>query len=140
MDIFSFWEISFFPRSNQVQLGKNSIYHTREGYPWPSIWTRVRTYCTAGVNLTILCCALFVFFMCLVFLKSQLSVECPFLSAPSIFANVYFKPTDQLFRYIMTKTSHILWLMFVVSRLPSFDLWTVKVTFYGNKCLYSTTI
>jgi hypothetical protein len=59
----------------------------------------------------LLCCVfvLFVFVLCLVYPMFPVSLDCPFLIAPSVFSNVYFTLLRNLFSNYLYLRSNISW-------------------------------
>ena len=75
MDLFLSRIFFFFPLSLTRLLSDSAKKY----------WVRVAHL----VLLSVVCCVLFVFILCLVFPMLPVSLDCPFLIAPSIFSNVY---------------------------------------------------
>ena len=76
------WRVSY-KRQELLSLREHIHDH---GFT-PSVWWGL--YCSSCYFSVLYFCALFVFVLCLVYLMLPVSLDCPFVIAPSVFFNFY---------------------------------------------------
>ena len=86
-----------------ISYKKQELLTLRDHLGWSSVTVGVRI----AHHFSVLCSVVFVFVLCLVHPMLPVFLDCPFMIAPSVFSNVYFRNLWLHWQHILCGCSHV---------------------------------